>query len=163
MEKKSKRKRISVPGTGPVATSNVKKISSGMLVANELKSEENQSYTETVAEGGLMQEVKDNTLETEGQIAVNAESPVQVEKTEPKGRKPKRAKKKDIQPQLDLTLDDNVEMSVVDVIPKKNSSRKRAKAKVVEKEKNAEILALNDIMLDDDSFVDGVTDRKSVV
>lgn len=156
LEKKSKRKRISVPGTGPVATSNVKKISSGMLVANELKSEENQSYTETVAEGGLMQEVKDNTPETEVQIAVNAEPPVQVEKTEPKGRKPKRTKKKDIQPQLDLTLDDNVEMSVADVIPKKNSLRKRAKAKAAEKEKNAEILALNDIMLDDDSFADGV-------
>ena len=58
LEKKSKRKRISVPGTGPVATSNVKKISSGMLVANELKSEENQSITGTVPEGGLMQEVK---------------------------------------------------------------------------------------------------------
>ena len=164
LEKKSKRKRISVPGTGPVATSNVKKISSGMLVANELKSEENQPYIETVAEGGLMQEVKDNTLETtEGQIAVNAESPVQVEKTETKGKRSKRAKKKDIQPQLDLTLDDNVEMSVVDAIPKKNSSRKRAKAKVAEKEKNAEILALNDIMLDDDSFVDGVVEPVDTV
>ena len=163
LEKKSKRKRISVPGTGPVATSNVKKISSGMLVANELKSEENQSYTETVAEGGLMQEVKDNTLETEAQIVVNAESPMQVEKTETKGKRSKRAKKKDIQPQLDLTLDDNVEMSVVDAIPKKNSSRKRAKAKVAEEEKNAEIMALNDIMLDDDSFVDGVVEPVDTV
>ena len=163
LEKKSKRKRISVPGTGPVATSNVKKISSGMLVANELKSEENQPYIETVAEGGLMQEVKDNTLETEAQIVVNAESPMQVEKTETKGKRSKRAKKKDIQPQLDLTLDDNVEMSVVDAIPKKNSSRKRAKAKVAEKEKNAEILALNDIMLDDDSFVDGVVEPVDTV
>ena len=37
VEKKSKRKRISVPGNGPVATSNVKKISAGKLAVNDTK------------------------------------------------------------------------------------------------------------------------------
>ena len=158
LEKKSKRKRISVPGKGPVATSNVKKISSGMIVANELKPIENQPLTDNMAEGDLMQDVIDNTPEKENQIAVNAESAVQVEKTEPKGRKPKRAKKKDIQPQLDLTLDDNVEMSVVEAMPLKTAARKKTKTKVSDKDKTADILALNDILLDDDSFANNATD-----
>ena len=165
LEKKSKRKRISVPGKGPVATSNVKKISSGMIVANEIIPEEKQPMTEEVLEGDLMQPTKEVESGVDSQIAANPEQPepVKVEKVEIKGRKPKRGKKKDILPQLDLTLDDNVEMSVVESLPQRNGSRKKRKTKVEEKDKTAEILALNDILLDDDSFVDDTTESGEFV
>ena len=161
LEKKSKRKRISVPGKGPVATSNVKKISSGMIVANEIIPEEKQPLTEEVLEGDLMQPTKEVEPSVDSQIAVIPEQPepIQVEKVETKGRKSKRGKKKDILPQLDLTLDDNVEMSVVESLPQRNGSRKKKKAKVEEKDKTAEILAINDILLDDDSFIDDTTEH----
>ena len=161
LEKKSKRKRISVPGKGPVATSNVKKISSGMIVANEIIPEEKQPLTEEVLEGDLMQPTKEVEPSVDSQIAVIPEQPepIQVEKVETKGRKSKRGKKKDILPQLDLTLDDNIEMSVVESLPQRNGSRKKKKAKVEEKDKTAEILAINDILLDDDSFIDDTTEH----
>ena len=158
LEKKSKRKRISVPGKGPVATSNVKKISSGMIVANEIKPEENQPLTEGVLENGLTQSVNENISEIDSQILVNQEQPVSVEKVEAKGKKPRRTRKKEVQPQLDLTLDDNVEMSVVESIPKKGASRRKTKAKANDKDNTADIMALNDILLDDDSFINDVTE-----
>jgi len=158
LEKKSKRKRISVPGKGPVATSNVKKISSGMLVANEIKPEENQPLTEGVMENGLTQNANDNISDIDSQIIVNQENPVRVEKVETKGKKSRRTRKKEVQPQLDLTLDDNVEMSVVEAIPKKGASRRKTKAKANDEDKTADILALNDILLDDDSFINDVTE-----
>ncbi|MBP5663150.1 MAG: transcription termination factor Rho [Bacteroidales bacterium] len=158
LEKKSKRKRISVPGKGPVATSNVKKISSGMLVANEIKPEENQPLTEGVMENGLTQNANDNISDIDSQIIVNQENPVRVEKVETKGKKSRRTRKKEVQPQLDLTLDDNVEMSVVEAIPKKGASRRKTKAKANDEDKTADILALNDILLDDDSFINDITE-----
>ena len=88
LEKKSKRKRISVPGTGPVATSNVKKISSGMIVANELKSEENQSSTEGVVEGAVEQNANEVAREIDTQVSVSTEQPVQMEKVEKEVKKP---------------------------------------------------------------------------
>ena len=96
MEKKSKRKRISVPGKGPVATSNVKKISSGMIVANEIKPEDNQPLSESSLEDGLMQNVSESISEVDNQVAVNMELPVQAEIDEKKGRKPRRTKKKNV-------------------------------------------------------------------
>ncbi|MBP5650107.1 MAG: transcription termination factor Rho [Bacteroidales bacterium] len=155
LEKKSKRKRISVPGKGPVATSNVKKISSGMIVANEVKSDETQPVEEIISENGLMQNVNEGTSEIDTQVVVNTEQPEQVEKVEKEEKRPKRSKKKSVQ-QLDLTLDDNVEISVVESIPHKKSSRKKTKAKADEKDRNVDMMALNDIMLDDDSFIDQV-------
>jgi transcription termination factor Rho len=155
LEKKSKRKRISVPGKGPVATSNVKKISSGMIVANEVKSDETQPVEEIISENGLMQNVNEGTSEIDTQVVVNSEQPEQVEKVEKEVKRPKRSKKKSVQ-QLDLTLDDNVEISVVESIPHKKSSRKKTKAKTDEKDRNVDMMALNDIMLDDDSFIDQV-------
>ena len=157
LEKKSKRKRISVPGTGPVATSNVKKISSGMLVANELKSEENQSSTEGVVEGAVEQNANEVAREIDTQVSVSTEQPVQMEKVEKEVKKPRKGKKKNIQ-QLDLTLDDNVDLSVVEALPKKGASRKKTKTKSHE-DKSAEIMALNDVLLDDDSFINQVPER----
>ncbi|MBR4535665.1 MAG: transcription termination factor Rho [Bacteroidales bacterium] len=164
LEKKSKRKRISVPGTGPVATSNVKKISSGMLVVNEIKSEDDLPLAEIVPEGDLKQDINVKELENAPQVPDSMEFPTQMEEiVEKEVKKNKRGRKKNVQPQLDLTLDDNVELSVAEVIPKKKNSHKRSKAKIEEKEKNADILALNDIMLDDDSFADTVMESVDLV
>ncbi len=154
-ENKSKRKRISVPGTGPIATSNVKKISSGMVVVNEKNTSENQPLTENEQNESQVQEVRSVIAENESQIAMSEEPQVQPEKVEKENRKPKKGKKKSAQ-QLDLTLDDNVEVSVIESLPQKGTSKKKAKSKKVDK--TSEIMALNDIMLDDDSFIDGVKD-----
>ena len=154
-ENKSKRKRISVPGTGPIATSNVKKISSGMVVVNEKNTSENLPLTENEPNESQVQEVRSVIAENESQIAMSAEPQVQPEKVEKENRKPKKGKKKSTQ-QLDLTLDDNVEVSVIESLPQKGTAKKKAKSKKVDK--TSEIMALNDIMLDDDSFIDGVKD-----
>ena len=154
-ENKSKRKRISVPGTGPIATSNVKKISSGMVVVNEKNTSENLPLTENELNESQVQEVRSVIAENESQIAMSAEPQVQPEKVEKENRKPKKGKKKSTQ-QLDLTLDDNVEVSVIESLPQKGTAKKKAKSKKVDK--TSEIMALNDIMLDDDSFIDGVKD-----
>ena len=161
-EKKSKRKRISVPGNAPVATSNVKKISAGIVNVNDKKTVTNSVVTEV--ENTELTSVNNDRVDipiAQEVVAVEV-MPTIVQEKEPIEKLPKtnsknRKTKKQSPKQLDLTfIDDNVDLSVVETVeeeaqkPRKKVSQGRKSGK--KKDKNAEIAAINDIMLDDDSF-----------
>ncbi len=123
-----------------------------MVVVNDKKNSDtdNQPLAEVIVEEPQMQEVSVGVPEIDDQTNLSAEQLIQSESGNKKEvKKPKKGRKKSSK-QLDLTLDDNVEMSVVESLSQENS-RKRKKSKNIDK---TNIKALNDIMLDDDSFED---------
>ena len=162
-EKKSKRKRISVVGNGPVATSNIKKIAAGIVVVNDKKNIESPTLTDKDSIEAQVQEINDNVQQISMKDVQEVQQEPQEEKPLKKSPRAKKAKKTSTvttPQQLDLSLlDDNVEIPMVEEKPKKISSRKKSK----KKEPNPDIMALNDIMLDDDSFASNELGEQSVV
>ena len=159
-EKKSKRKRISVPGNAPVATSNMKKITAGIVVVNDKKNVANPVVTE-LENTAITPEIIDMVIPAAQESVPSEVTPMEVqeqsksvEKLPKTGAKPRKSRKQSPK-QLDLTLiDDNVELPMEDLEevqkPRKKTVRGRKSGKT--KNKDAEIAAINDIMLDDDSF-----------
>ena len=159
LEKQSKRKRITVPGKAPVATSNMKKITSGIVAPNDLKNKD--------ANLAVATESIDNQSEVQvSPIAVNQlsamtteENPIQVNnKAEKKNSKSRKTKKASAQ-QLDMDLiDDSVDITSLpklsdekvkeEVQPKKSGTKRKKQSK--KQEKSPEIAALNEQLLDDD-------------
>ena len=162
-EKKSKRKRISVVGNGPVATSNIKKIAAGIVVVNDKKNIESPTLTDKDSIEAQVQEINDNVQQISMKDVQEVQQEPQEEKPlkkSPRAKKAKKASTVTTPQQLDLSLlDDNVEIPMVEEKPKKISSRKKSK----KKEPNPDIMALNDIMLDDDSFASNELGEQSVV
>ena len=163
LESKSKRKRIAVVSNGPVATSNVKKIPAVMVTANDKKNVEKSSVASvepeilatTVSGGSETADENTGLLSDE-----SAQMPKASEKMESKTRKNKKLdltlinEGADIDDSIDITnLQVRTEDDVVEPVvskPKKSSGKGKKPSK--KKGKTPEILALNDILLDDESF-----------
>ncbi len=162
---KSKRKRISVPGEAPVATSNVKKISNVILVSDKMQMEE------SVSEGkeSLASQLEGMPLFMPNEQINKAKSPKKEKESKPKRTKKESAK------QIDLDLiDDSVDISELKrkadepseekkktEKPKKTSVRKKKNTPA--KTENDALMSLNDMMLDDKSFVDRQIVKDQVV
>jgi transcription termination factor Rho len=161
-EKKSKRKRISVMGNGPVATSNMKKISSGLVSPNDLKNKDANPLVE-VENTDNQVEIQENPSEVK-QITTETSEVETVPAADKANKKTVRSKKtkKPAAQQLDMDLiDDSVDIATLQnsseeteaepvPIPKKVTKRNK---KSKNKEKTPDIKELDDILLDDDSFV----------
>ena len=160
LSSKSKRKRISVPGTGPVATSNVKKISNVILASDKSQTEDSSVEVDSLFSKSAEQVVNEVQEQTSG---------------EKKTRKTKESKSKRITKvtanQIDMDLiDDNVEVADLKLSsdnPLGEEKPKKQKKVSVKKDKLPEadvekdvIMSLNDILLDDESFSDRPIKKK---
>lgn len=165
LEKKSKRKRISVSGNVPVATSNEKKISSGLVTVTKKKNNKAKKEPENEKNvQAIFTEITPETALTDLSFQdVTKEIPIPM---------PTEIQESGVQQELPLDLDlidDNVEM------PAKTKSAARSKKEMTgaklkkskpsskknthsSKEVSSDISVINDILLDDDSFVAGEID-----
>ncbi|MBO4654259.1 MAG: transcription termination factor Rho [Bacteroidales bacterium] len=161
-EKKSKRKRISVPGKAPVATSNMRKISAGIVMVNEKNNAEEIPAEEmTIIDNPVEnQQNPDAVLDIHPVVPQEGETDIPIEKPAKKGGRTKRKTNIDAK-QLDLgMIDDSVDISSVEapkekketVTTKAKKTGAKGKKQAKSKEKTPDIMALNDILLDDDSF-----------
>lgn len=167
LEKKSKRKRISVSGNVPIATSNEKKISSGLVTVTKKKSNktkkesekvENPSsiFTEIIPESTLTDVILPNVpknipspMPAEILIAdAQQELPLDMDLIDDNVGMPEKAKKE---------TSKNKETASPKVKKPRQSSKKNVHS---QKEVSSEISAINDILLDDDSFVEGKIDNE---
>ena len=161
LEKQSKRKRITVPGKAPVATSNMKKISSGIVAPNDMKNKEVKP-TVPMENVDNQVEMQVNPIGVEQVSVTTAEIetiPV-VEKAEKKTVKSRKTKKASAQ-QLDMDLiDDSVDITVLqksaeeevqeDAQPKKSAAKRKKQSK--KQGKKAESTTQNEQILDDDTI-----------
>lgn len=165
LEKKSKRKRISVSGNVPIATSNEKKISSGLVTVTKKKSNKTKKESEKVENpSSIFAEITPEPTLTD---VILPSMPNDIQSS-----MPAEILGEDAQQELPLDMDlidDNVGMPIK---AKKEASQKNetASTKVKkprqsskknvhsQKEVSSEISAINDILLDDDSFVEGEID-----
>jgi transcription termination factor Rho len=163
LSNKSKRKRISVPGTGPVATSNVKKISNVIPISDKPQAEASSAVEKENKAAQTAEVFYSESAEPAVKEAPESVAP------EKKARKTKEGKSKRITKttasQIDMDLiDDNVEVASLKNFSsespeeqkrgkKKKTSLKKNKVSEV-KEEEKDLLLLNDILLDDESFVD---------
>lgn len=162
LEKQSKRKRITVPGKAPVATSNMKKITSGIVSPNDFKNKDANliSITENADNQAEMQvnPIEVNQLPIMTSEAELVQATDKPEKKPSKSRKTKKASTK----QLDMDLiDDSVDVSTLqklsneevkeEVQPKKTGAKRKKQSK--KQDKTPEIAALNEQLLDDDIIV----------
>ena len=170
IEKQSKRKRITVPGKAPVATSNMKKITSGIVSPNDMKNKE--PNVDVAAENIDNQiEIQANSVDLEPIPVITTEKePVSsevevvpvVEKTEKKASKSRKTKKTSAK-QLDMNLiDDSVDINTLqqpsveeekeDVQPKKSTAKRKKQSK--KQGKTSDVKTINEELLDDDTVAD---------
>ncbi len=162
LEKKSKRKRISVAGNVPIATSNEKKISSGLVTVTKKKN--NKAKKESEKEENLQSIFTEITTEPTLTDVIFPSVPKDIQSP-----MPVEILGADAQQELPLDvdlIDDNVGMP--EKAKKETSKNKETASPKVKKPKqtnkkntssskkvSSEISAINDILLDDDSFVEG--------
>lgn len=155
LEKKSKRKRISVPKNAPVATSNEKKISAGLVNVTKTKNHKVKKEVERLPEeilpgdAALDLSLTSNAMKVITDLNLPDINPEMLPSAQQNA-------------QLDLDLiDDNVEIPINENNKEKRGKSKTRKApskttsksKISSPEISADITAINDILLDDDSFV----------
>ena len=161
LEKQSKRKRITVPGKAPVATSNMKKISSGIVAPNDMKNKDANPTVpvENIDNQVEMQVDPINVVQIPVVTAEIETIPV-VEKAEKKTTKSRKTKKASAQ-QLDMDLiDDSVDITALqkpaeedvqeEVQPKKPAAKRKKQSK--KQGKKAESTTRNEQILDDDTI-----------
>ena len=161
LEKQSKRKRITVPGKAPVATSNMKKISSGIVAPNDVKNkEENPTALAENIDNQVEMQVDSVNVEQIPVMTAEIETIPMVEKAEKKTAKSRKTKKASAQ-QLDMDLiDDSVDITALqkpaeeevkeDVQPKKSAAKRKKQSK--KQGKKAESTTENEQLLDDDTL-----------
>ena len=161
LEKQSKRKRITVPGKAPVATSNMKKISSGIVAPNDVKNkEENPTALAENVDNQVEMQVDSVNVEQIPVMTAEIETIPMVEKAEKKTAKSRKTKKASAQ-QLDMDLiDDSVDITALqkpaeeevkeDVQPKKSAAKRKKQSK--KQGKKAESTTQNEQLLDDDTL-----------
>jgi transcription termination factor Rho len=161
LEKQSKRKRITVPGKAPVATSNMKKISSGIVAPNDVKNkEENPTALAENIDNQVEMQVDSVNVEQIPVMTAEIETIPMVEKAEKKTAKSRKTKKASAQ-QLDMDLiDDSVDITALqkpaeeevkeDVQPKKSAAKRKKQSK--KQGKKAESTTQNEQLLDDDTL-----------
>lgn len=161
LEKQSKRKRITVPGKTPVATSNMKKISSGIVAPNDVKNKDvNPTVLAENIDNQLEMQVDPVNVEQIPVMTSEVETIPVVEKAEKKTTKSKKTKKASAQ-QLDMDLiDDSVDITALqkpveeeeeEVQPKKSTAKRKKQSK--KQGKKAESTTQNEQLLDDDTLV----------
>ncbi len=160
LEKQSKRKRITVPGKTPVATSNMKKISSGIVAPNDVKNKDvNPTVLAENIDNQLEMQVDPVNVEQIPVMTSEVETIPVVEKAEKKTTKSKKTKKASAQ-QLDMDLiDDSVDITALqkpveeeeeEVQPKKSAAKRKKQSK--KQGKKAESTTQNEQSLEDDTF-----------
>ena len=168
IEKQSKRKRITVPGKAPVATSNMKKITSGIVSPNDAKNKdanlisigENIENQVDIQLNPIVPEpVPVATPEVEAVSSEEEVVPV-IEKAVKKTGKSRKPKKTSAQ-QLDMDLiDDNVEISSLqkpsveeekeDTQPEKPASKRKKQSK--KQKKAVDVTPANEQLTDNDTL-----------
>ena len=161
LEKQSKRKRITVPGKAPVATSNMKKISSGIVAPNDMKNKDANSIVSVEnIDNQVEMQVDPIGVEQIPVITAEIETIPVEEKAEKKPAKSKKTRKTSAQ-QLDMDLiDDSVDITVLqkpveeevqsDIQPKKTAAKRKKQSK--KQGKKTEIANLNEQLLDDETY-----------
>ena len=168
IEKQSKRKRITVPGKTPVATSNMKKITSGIVSPNDAKNTDaNLIHINENNENQIDMQYSPTDSEpvfvaTPEVVAVSSEVEVVpvVEKAVKKTGKSRKSKKTSAQ-QLDMDLiDDNVEISSLqkpsveeekeETQPEKPASKRKKQSK--KQKKAVDVTPANEQLTDNDTL-----------
>lgn len=171
LEKKSRRRRISIPDAAPIATSNEKKISAGIVVVADKKAKSQQDNNLIDDNVEVSKEIPMAADVMDDNIPYVAEPKVESEKAASNGKMSnnRKGRKKNNQYPENLVLDDSgptisavaYDSDMIDdnvTVPKSPSSPKKSELKS-KKENSAamqvEVNAINDILIDDNSFTEG--------
>ena len=139
IEKKSKRKRISVPGNGPVATSNVKKIAAGMVTVNDAKQLDMSLIDDNVNIATLkIEPVENENVTVEPVVEAKPKKTAAKRKKTQKTKEKEKAKIPDIAALDDILLDDNAVIGSGEVSEQKEKREEELTAEDVVAEENVE-------------------------
>ena len=139
IEKKSKRKRISVPGNGPVATSNVKKIAAGMVTVNDAKQLDMSLIDDNVNIATLkIEPVENENVTAEPVVEAKPKKTATKRKKTQKTKEKEKAKIPDITALDDILLDDNAVIGSGEVSEQKEKREEELTAEDVVAEENVE-------------------------
>ena len=139
IEKKSKRKRISVPGNGPVATSNVKKIAAGMVTVNDAKQLDMSLIDDNVNIATLkIEPVENENVTAEPVVEAKPKKTATKRKKTQKTKEKEKAKIPDIAALDDILLDDNAVIGSGEVSEQKEKREEELTAEDVVAEENVE-------------------------
>lgn len=168
LDKKSKRRRISVPGNAPVATSNEKKISSGLVVVTDKRQKKKKKSEEELLNNApelfANEDLPITDLPKVEKLKEEEISNVKKQQEDKeKTHHEKKKKKKDVESTSAQNLNNNDTENLDDIVEDiviKNA--KKGKTRFAKRKQEKELLsdmhAIDDILLDDDSFTEGEID-----
>lgn len=168
LDKKSKRRRISVPGNAPVATSNEKKISSGLVVVTDKRQKKKKKSDEELLNNApelfANEDLPITDLPKVEKLKEEEISNVKKQQEDKeKTHHEKKKKKKDVESTSAQIVNNNDAENLDDIVEDiviKNA--KKGKTRFAKRKQEKELLsdmhAIDDILLDDDSFTEGEID-----